>query len=193
MRLRIEGRGPGADGRPIAVIELETVELTVLEAVAAEVEGLLESVPEPDPFGAAVPLELGAGLDEGDDAAVHRLLPPGSGDPESAAEFRRYAQQDIALAQRSDSEALRRAIIAGATAAPMSERSSIELDDESRWQWMRALTHARLVMSERMAAAEDEGVEAHESVRAVFDWLGGLQESIVRVDDEIRRRVEERA
>lgn len=115
-----------------------------------------------------------------DDPVLARLLPDGySGDPEAAAEFRRYTESGL----RSGKAAAARTVLA--TLPPQGGR--IRLSEPEAQAWLRALNDVRLALGTRLEVTDDfddqmAGITADDPrapVVAIYQWLGILQESLV--------------
>jgi len=127
--------------------------------------------------------ELVALLDERDieqpgetrDPALARLLPDAyQGDAAASAEFRRFTEDELAAAKTADARALSMALQAG---------GPIVLEAETARPWLRSITDLRLALAARLGIRDDGdegplGPEA-EPTKAVYFWLGYLQESIL--------------
>jgi hypothetical protein len=114
------------------------------------------------------------------DPALIRLLPDAyPGDPGASAEFRRFTAGGIA-----ERKALNARIVIECLARSDASRVDVALDDTQATAWLRCLTDIRLVLAARLGIVQDgdEGdVHDEESQlrRAIFDWLGLVQESLV--------------
>jgi hypothetical protein len=122
-------------------------------------------------------------LDEGDsqDPALARLLPDGyaGDDPatrEAAAEFRRLTSDDLSAGKRRNAELL---------LETLSQDRRSALTAEAVQAWLRSLTDLRLTLASRLGVTAD-GYEKASSdpqillTRDIYEWLGYLQESLVR-------------
>lgn len=141
------------------VAEFVDIEVAILQDLAAQVAELLESADPNDP-------------------ARSRLLPDAYlNDPESAAEFRRLTEAELAARKAS---AVR---FVADSVAP-----AVRLDTAQTLDWLRALTDIRLVIASRLGI-ENDGDEGDDSsdeqrfLRNAFDWLGYLQDSMLQVVD----------
>jgi hypothetical protein len=112
--------------------------------------------------------------DEGD-PALARLLPAAyRDDAEAAAEFRRFTADDLTRRKVENGRAV---------LAALGEPGST-LDRGAQQSWLRTLNDLRLTLGERLGVT-GEGVPASDDrqVQAmghVFDWLGYLQEALLR-------------
>jgi hypothetical protein len=168
-------------------VELEAFEARILQSLVGE---LLELLDEGDAVPAAVsddPLETL--LDEGPsdppvDPALARLLPDGyRDDPEAAAEFRRFTERDL----RDGKKANARAMLA--TLEDAAEQGGpLVLDDPQAHAWLYALNDLRLTLGSRLDVDEDyhdqvdalDDEDPRRSVFAIYEWLTGVQDTLVR-------------
>jgi len=112
--------------------------------------------------------------DEGD-PALARLLPAAyRDDAEAAAEFRRFTADDLT----------RRKIENGRAVLAALDESGTTLDRAAQQSWLRTLNDLRLTLGERLGIT-GEGVPPSDdrqlqAMGHVFDWLGYLQEALLR-------------
>jgi len=141
---------------------------------------------EVDPLEAMVGLSSSS-VEAPDDPAVKRLLPDAYSDDESASgEFRRLMDTEL---RQIKTGALNDVTTAAATAA--GQTVVLRLEPEQAERWLQALTDIRLVVGTRLDVTEDpvdmwnalEPEDPRVPLLAVYDWLGWLQESIVRALD----------
>jgi hypothetical protein len=152
------------DGFLSAVFEPEEVEIVV--QLATESAALARAAQE----GA----ELRA------DPALIRLLPDAyPDDPTASAEFRRYTTSGLA-----ERKALNAQLVVESLAQQGHGAVEVRLDEAGSSAWLRAITDIRLVIGARLGIVQDgdEG-DIHDEeaalMRAVFDWLAYVQESLV--------------
>ncbi|GAB3035528.1 hypothetical protein GCM10027052_11810 [Parafrigoribacterium mesophilum] len=117
----------------------------------------------------------------GGDPALSRLLPDAyRGDPDAAAEFRRFTEDS--LADRKIQNAM---VVADSLEAATSSAVPVDvtLDASMVQSWLRCLTDIRLTVAARLGidADGDEGGDDDESLmlRDVYDWLGFVQGSLI--------------
>ena len=164
------------------------VRLTVPAGEAPILDGLLEQLadlvaPEqpadPDPLVAM--LGIGTATTAPDDPVLARLFPDAySDDAEAAGEFRRYTE--IGLRDQK----YQRAVLARATLAGAARGR--DLSEAETMAWLGALNDLRLALGTRLGVTEDDPeqfADLPEDDPAwvshfVYDWLGGLQELLVR-------------
>lgn len=115
-----------------------------------------------------------------DDPVLARLLPDGyTEDPEAAAEFRRYTEQEL----RSGKVAAARTVLA--TLPPSGGR--VRLSGPEAQAWLRALNDVRLALGVVLGVTDDfeeqiGQIQADDPRSAyiwVYQWLAELQESLV--------------
>jgi hypothetical protein len=126
-----------------------------------------------------------------EDPVLARLFPTAyPDDPEAAAEFRRYTESDL----RNGKAASAAAVIDALEEAGLDDQPEdgtfidIELDPASAITWMRSFTDMRLAIAtrlgieegdeERWIALPDDDPEAQ--VHDIYEWVGYLQETLVR-------------
>jgi hypothetical protein len=113
------------------------------------------------------------------DPAVERLLPNAyPDDPDAAAEFRAFTRSGLVDRKLTN---------AGRVAATLPDDSGVsELTPSDAQAWLRTLTDLRLVLATRLGIAVD-GDEGgpDELLRAVYDWLAFLQDSLLAVLEEV--------
>ena len=110
-----------------------------------------------------------------DDPALARLLPAAyRDDAEAAAEFRRFTADDLT----------RRKLENGRAVLSVLGEPGSTLDRAAQQSWLRTLNDLRLTLGERLGVTGD-GVPAGDDKQLqamghVFDWLGYLQEALLR-------------
>ena len=120
-------------------------------------------------------------LEERDDAdpAVSRLFPPGySGDAEADAEFRRLTADDLSAGKLENAKRV---------IASLDADRRAPLAQEVSQAWLLSLNDLRLTLASRLGVT-NEGVPdpADQNgvvLRDVYEWLGYVQESLVRALD----------
>ena len=114
------------------------------------------------------------------DPALIRLLPDAyPDDQEASAEFRRYTAEGLARRKADNARLLIESL-----SHPSTGSVEVRLDDAGAAAWLRALTDMRLVLGARLGIVhdgDDGDIHDHESamLRAVFDWLAFVQETLV--------------
>ncbi|MFF1877477.1 DUF2017 domain-containing protein [Leifsonia sp. NPDC058230] len=152
------------DGCVSAVFEPEEVEIVV--QLATESGALARSAQE--------------GAELRTDPALIRLLPDAyPDDPAASAEFRRFTTGGLA-----ERKTLNAQLVVESLARPGDAEVEVRLDEAGATAWLRAITDIRLVLGARLGIVQDgdEG-EIHDDetalMRAVFDWLAYVQDSLV--------------
>ncbi|GAA4157828.1 DUF2017 domain-containing protein [Gryllotalpicola daejeonensis] len=110
------------------------------------------------------------------DPALERLLPDAyRDDEESAAEFRRFTEDDLVALKTGNALSLARAAAAS---------GALVLDEGEVLPWLRAITDLRLALATRLGieSDDDEGSDDPElaPAKAAYWWLGGLQENLIQ-------------
>jgi hypothetical protein len=115
-------------------------------------------------------------LTSGDaDPALERLLPSAyPDDAAAAAEFRTFTRSGLLERKLTN---------AGRVAATLPGESGVsELTASDGQAWLRTLTDLRLVLATRLGIEDDDDEGApDELLRAVYDWLAFLQDSLLAV------------
>jgi Domain of unknown function (DUF2017) len=109
------------------------------------------------------------------DPAVERLLPNAyPDDPDAAAEFRTFTRAGLVERKLTN---------VGRVAATLPDESGVsELTASDAQAWLRTLTDLRLVLATRLGIEDDADEGApDELLRAVYDWLAFLQDSLLAV------------
>ncbi|WP_067973055.1 DUF2017 domain-containing protein [Nocardiopsis trehalosi] len=160
--------------------DLDADEAAVLRSMAALMLDLVEP-PEPQDDLAAM-VGIGASSEKPDDPVLARLFPDAySDDGEAAGDFRRYTEDDLRRHKRDNAQAVLAALPKG------GGRVTLDLGDAHAW--LKTLNDVRLTLGTRLGLDEDtydayqRGTlrpEPQDAARlAVYDWLGGLQETLV--------------
>jgi hypothetical protein len=120
--------------------------------------------------------QLPSVLTSGDaDPAVERLLPNAyPDDAAAAAEFRTFTRSGLVERKLAN---------AGRVAATLPDASGVSaLTTSDAQAWLRTLTDLRLVLATRLGIEDDDDEGApDELLRAVYDWLAFLQDSLLAV------------
>jgi hypothetical protein len=134
---------------------------SVLASLAIQVAELIQEAPASDP-------------------ALGRLLPHAyPDDPVAQEEFRRLTGDDLTARKAANAKVIADAL------APGHWPREVVLELAESVRWLRALTDIRLVLADRLDV-DDEGLpaaDADEGMLAVYDWLGGVQDSLVQALD----------
>ena len=159
----------------------DVAEASLVASLAGQVIELLrDGVPDPQVTGAGEdPLDELVGMSgpvtRPEDPVLKRLLPDGYSEEPGSEDAN--AEAVIASLQ-----------VAGADAAADDDPVDVELDQAGVQAWLRCLTDLRLAIGTRLGVAD--GDEAHweslpdddqaKAMHDVYDWLGFLQETLVR-------------
>ena len=138
-------------------------------------------------------LDRGTSEDARNDPALARLLPDAyRDDDEAAAEFRRFTAPDLAGRKMDDARAITAALDAGEGSghdrvfAGLGE-VAVRLEPPQALSWLRGLTDMRLALAARLGIVDADDVdpedETGQAIRAVYDWLGSVQDGLVRAID----------
>ena len=191
----------------VVSLALDPVEAAIIRDAFADLMALLEGRAAPD--AAAAPAEIVPGLPDpfaGDagptappaDPALARLLPDAyRDDAEAAADFRRFTEQDLVAGKQANIRALL-ATLAGAGAgagdgtgadgSPSGGPVRVHLDADALRAWLYALNDLRLALGSRLEIEDgyEETIAAMELDDprlphfALYEWLTGLQDALVR-------------
>jgi hypothetical protein len=169
-------------------------EADLLRSLAGQLIELLRNeraapVETADPLEAL--LDFSGPTSEPEDPVLRRLFPTAyDGDPEAAAEFRRFTEGSL----RDGKAAAAAAIIDGLEEAGLPTQLTedglmidVELDEPTAETWMRSFTDLRLALATRLEIEEgdeaywhslpddDPRAQAHD----IYEWVGYLQETLV--------------
>lgn len=156
---------PARDGSVRARFDAD--EAALLAQIAAESSELVQRAARDEP-GARV------------DPAAVRLLPDAyPEDAEASAEFRRFTAEGLAERKAHNARILMESLRRDG-----DDPVSVHLDHAQAITWLRALTDMRLMLAARLGIVRDgDDGAAHDAesvfLRAVYDWLGAVQESLV--------------
>ncbi|MFF1572341.1 DUF2017 domain-containing protein [Leifsonia sp. NPDC058292] len=120
------------------------------------------------------------GAEPRSDPALIRLLPDAyPGDAAASAEFRRFTTDGLAGRKAENA----RTVIA-TLATPGAGEVEVRLDDGASTAWLQAITDIRLVIAARLGIVQDgDDGDIHDEqtalLRAVYDWLAYVQDSLV--------------
>jgi hypothetical protein len=123
---------------------------------------------------------MSAHADYGDDAAVSRLLPDAyRDDDEAAAEFRRFTADDLAGRKAANARVI---VDAVAEVAAGRTPAKVAVGAAEAQAWIRSLTDIRLSIGARLGIETDDApLPWGEPLVEAYQWLGYVQESLVRV------------
>ena len=167
-------------------------EASTLASLAQQVATLLADEDDAAATSSEDPLEAlvglgGSSVEVPDDPALRRLLPDAyNDDVEAAGEFRRLMSAELRQTKTGALNELGQAASSGG-----GQTVTLRLNEEQAERWLQALTDIRLVLGTRLDVSEDpsdmwDGMEPDDprgALLAIYDWLGWLQESVIRALD----------
>lgn len=168
-----------AAGRGV-VIELSRDEAVVLRSMA---DLLLELVEPPETKdGLSALVGIGENADPPEDPVLARLFPDAytePGDTEAASDFRRYTEDSLREGKRAGAESI--------LAATPESGGRVELGEEQALTWLKSLNDVRIALGTRLGVDEEtlhvdhgDGEDPDTAALHIYDWLTGLQESLVQ-------------
>ena len=177
MRFRKTRRGIAADVDQVEAVVLQRF-VDDLRRLLADDERPGDEQPEADPLAALVGMP-GRDTARPTDPALARLLPDAyRDDPAASAQFRRYTDRDLRAAKRANAEAV--------LATLPESAGALLLDRDAADAWLGCLNDLRLVLGTRLEVTEDldpdllDDDDPRGQALHVYDWLGALQESLLR-------------
>ncbi len=196
-----EGGGPSlstafrrARGGVVAA-SFHVVEVELLRSLVGQLLELVREEPADLAAGDGWAAELGLSDDamsRPTDPVLLRLFPDGyREDTEAASDFRRFTERGLRDRKAATAATVLASLAtADGAGAPSKNREKIRIElkpDESE-AWLRTLTDLRLALGTRLGvtdADEDDWLSLDENdprrhVHDVYDWLGWVQETLVR-------------
>lgn len=176
-----------------AVATFTVFEADLLRSLAAQLIELLrneEATPATgDPLEAM--LDFSGPTTEPDDPVLARLFPTAyPDDVEAAGDFRRFTESGLRDGKAAGAAAVIDTLEeAGLTAEPEDGVFiDVELDAEATWAWLRSFTDMRLAIATRLGIEDDDEPvwaelpddDPRAQVHDIYEWLGYLQETLVR-------------
>ncbi|PSK97211.1 uncharacterized protein DUF2017 [Haloactinopolyspora alba] len=198
-----EGGGPSlstafrrARGGSVAA-SFHTAEVELLRSLVGQLLELVHDEPADNSGDGAWAAELGLSDEEPKrptDPVLLRLFPDAyAEDGEAASDFRRFTERGLREAKAGTAATVLASLATaeGASAdeqARPREKVRIELDGDESQAWLRTLTDLRLALGTRLGVSEDDEDEwlsldendPRRHVHDVYDWLGWVQETLVR-------------
>ena len=196
-----EGGGPSlstafrrARGGVVAA-SFHVVEVELLRSLVGQLLELVREDPADLTAGDRWAAELGLADDDASrptDPVLLRLFPDGyREDPEAASDFRRLTERGLRDRKAATAATVLASLATADGAGPAAknrEKIRIELDQAESEAWLRTLTDLRLALGTRLGVTEsdeDDWLALDENdprrhVHDVYDWLGWVQETLVR-------------
>jgi hypothetical protein len=176
------------------------VETELLRSLVGQLLELVRGEPvKLDPRQAGDPLAAALGFEDDPtrptDPVVLRLFPDAyREDDEAAAEFRRFTERGLREAKADAAAVVLASLTAVGPVEPDDalesggEKVRLNLDADEAQAWLRTLTDLRLALGTRLGVEEgdDENWQAlsdddpRRHIHDVYDWLGWVQETLVR-------------
>lgn len=176
-----------------AVATFTVFEADLLRSLAAQLIELLrseEATPsDADPLEAL--LDFSGPTTEPEDPVLARLFPTAyPEDEEAAGDFRRFTESGLREGKAAGAAAVIDTL-EDAGLAPEPEDGvfiDIELDADATWAWLRSFTDMRLAIATRLGIEDDDEPvwaelpddDPRAQVHDIYEWLGFLQETLVR-------------
>lgn len=177
----------------VALATFTVFEADLLRSLAAQLIELLrheEAAPsDADPLEQM--LDFSGPTTVPDDPVLARLFPTAyAEDEEAAADFRRFTEAALRDGKAAGAAAVIQALEDGGLTAEPEDGVfiDVELDAAATMTWLRTFTDMRLAIAtrlgiedgdeERWAELDDDDPRAQ--VHDIYDWLGFLQETLVR-------------
>lgn len=165
MRVTGAAAEQAADG-VVGSVHVEVEEARILSSLADQLQALLADA-------------LKSGTER--DGALSRLLPDAyRTEPELADEWRQLSRRSLVDRKIGFARTLSTAV---SPIAAADDGGAVALTEPEALDWVRGVGDLRLVIAERMGIIVDgdEGTFAEPGLRDVYDWLGWLQDALVRL------------
>ncbi len=174
-----------------------TAEVELLRSLVGQLLELVHDEPEAkesdDGWAAALGLADEDTPARPTDPVLLRLFPDGyNGDDESASDFRRFTERGLREAKAGTAATVLTSLATSEGMNPEERRprdkTRVELNAEEADAWLRTLTDLRLALGTRLGISDDDEDEwanlsdddPRRHIHDVYDWLGWLQETLVR-------------
>jgi hypothetical protein len=163
-----------ADG--VVSAGFDDTEVELLTMLSGQLIGVLDELGAPSDDDPLPGLVVGGSSAVSDDPVLARLLPNAYADTSLAQEFRELTERGLAGRK-----------IANARTVMATVAAETRLDPAASLAWLRSLTDIRLAIAARLGIETDETEieesEESDAMLAVYDWLGGVQDSLVQALD----------
>ena len=177
----------------LAVATFTAFEADLLRSLAGQLIELLRNEEATTPTGDPLEqlLDFSGPTTAPEDPVLARLFPTAYlEDEEAASDFRRFTEAGL----RDGKAAAAGDVIDTLEEAGLGHEPEegvfidVELDEAAAMTWMRSFTDMRLAIATRLGIEEGDEEEWHElpeedprsQVHAIYEWLGFLQETLVR-------------
>jgi hypothetical protein len=174
------------------------VEIELLRSLVGQLLELVRDEPlgeQPDVSAWAAELGLSDDVStRPTDPVVLRLFPDGYRDnDEAAGDFRRYTERGLRDKKAGYAATVLASLATAEQADPAAESGNdkikVDLDPEGSSAWLRTLTDLRLALGTRLGISADDEEQwdalseddPRKQIHDVYDWLGWVQETLVRV------------
>ena len=188
-----EGFQPRRKGGVVATFS--GFEADLLRSLASQLIELLRNeaaVPHADADPLEALLDFTGPTTAPDDPVLARLFPTAyTEDDEAAGEFRRFTETELRGGKADNAAAVIDTLEDAGLPTQLEGEAltiDVELDRGGAMQWMKSMTDMRLALASRLDITEgdedywdslpDDDPRVH--VHDIYDWLGFLQESLVR-------------
>jgi hypothetical protein len=143
-----------------------------------------------DPFEAL--LDFTGPTSEPEDPVLARLFPAAyREDDEAAGEFRRYTETDLRSGKADNAGLVIDVLEEAGLPSELDEDGlfiDVELDEAQAMSWLKTFTDMRLALATRLGIEDDDEAfwdalpddDPRSHVHDIYDWLGFLQETLVR-------------
>ena len=188
-----EGFQPRRKGGVVATFS--GFEADLLRSLASQLIELLRNeaaVPHADADPLEALLDFTGPTTAPDDPVLARLFPTAyTEDEEAAGEFRRFTETELRGGKADNAGAVIDTLEEAGLPTQLEGEAltiDVELDRGGAMQWLKSMTDMRLALASRLDITEgdedywdslpDDDPRVH--VHDIYDWLGFLQESLVR-------------
>jgi hypothetical protein len=123
------------------------------------------------------------------DPVLRRLFPDAYADDAAAADFRRYTERGLRDLKRRNALVVLTDLDTAGPARTGGDRRQVRVGAQDVEAWMRALTDLRLALGTRLGVEQDvepdwlssqDETDPRRYVYGVYEWLGWLEDSLVR-------------